>query len=1050
MFPSFFNRTAVSAIALTAALNVPVIAQEITARMDGSVVGPGGAAISGATVRITHTGSGTTKTTSTDGAGGFNASGLRVGGPYTVTVSAAGHQSLTISDVFLDLDRPFNLNATLAAADAGDEIVVTAAAIGAGGLMTGVGTNFSSRDIANSPSIARDLKDTIRRDPLVSIDPSNSDAIEVGGSNNRYNSFTVDGVKVNDDFGLNNGGYPTQRSPVSIDMVEQVSVLTSPFSVEYGGFKGATLNAVTKSGENEFHGSLFYFKRDEEYSGETASGAGLSEFEETVYGMTLSGPIIKDKLFFSLGYDFFEGTEPSDWGPAGSGKANESDITAADLDAVAAIALADYGFDAGDYEYGDIGEEDEKIFAKIDWNVSDYHRAVFSYQYNQGNELNPQHQWFDDFGLSSHHYNKTETLDVWAGHFYSDWTDSFSTEIKISKKDVTTSQDPLGGREFAAMEITVPEGVIYIGPDQYRHSNALANTTWQTKFKGTYNLGDHSLAFGWERESIEVFNLFVQHSQGTYEFASIADFDDQIASDFTYNNAYTNDDNDAAAEFDYRIDSLFIMDTWDISDTVTIEYGLRYERYEAADTPALNANFLADYGFGNNATVDGLEILMPRAGFNWSPGNIFNMDRISDFTLRGGIGLFSGGNPNVWISNTYTNDGVTIVGYSPLGACAAASDYLEGMNGYDIPTCVQDSLVAGDGNVDLMDPEFEIPSEWKVSLGIDFTADLGEWLGDDWNFTFDALFTDHKDPVLWKDLTFEVDGYLVDGRPYFDDGSGRAIMLTNGSGGGGRTLSFSVQKYFDSGWDVYMSYANQDMEDLNPGTSSTSTSNFGKYATSNANDPSVATSNYNREHRVNMAITYEQAFFGDLLTTVSLYGEYRTGRPYSYTFDGSYGFLGDTSYWYRDRELLYVPTGVDDTDPNALNVSAELMDYINSSELSKYKGMIAPRNAFNSPDYTKFDLKFSQELPGIREQDRTIFTVNIENIGNMLNDEWGHFEQDGFHYVVPIVNGEYDYFEDKWDFDYDPLESTDGNHPRWGTSTSASVWKVQFGIKYQF
>ncbi|TNE36434.1 MAG: TonB-dependent receptor [Alphaproteobacteria bacterium] len=1045
MFPSFLSRSAVSAIALSAALTVPVIAQEITARMGGSVAGPDGQAISGATVRVVHTPSGTSKTITTDVNGGFNASGLRVGGPYTISVSAAGYQSLVVSDVYLDLDRPFDLNATLAAAGDVDEITITAAQLGAEGLTTGVGSNFSARDIGLATSIARDLKDTIKKDPLISIDPTNSDAIEVGGSNNRYNSFTVDGVKVNDDFGLNNGGYPTQRSPISIDMVEQVSVLTSPFSVEYGGFKGATLNAVTKSGTNEFHGSLFYFKRDEEYTGETATGAGLSEFEEKVYGGTLQGPIIKDKLFFSIGYDFFEGTEPSDWGPDQSGKANESNISSTDLDSIIQIADSVYGFDAGDYEFGDVVEEDEKIFVKIDWNVSDFHRAVFSYQFNEGNELNPQHQDFDEFGLSSHHYNKTEKLDAYTFQFYSDWTDSFSTEVKISKKDVETAQDPLGGREFAAMEIDVPGGTVYIGPDQFRHSNQLANTTWQSKIKGIYELGNHSLSFGWEREALEVYNLFIQWSQGRYSFDSIADFQNQVASSFTYNNAYTNVERDGAAEFDYRIDSIFLMDTWDISSTLTLEYGVRYERYEAADVPAYNANFEGTYGFRNDATVDGLDIFMPRVGFNWSPDNIFNLDRISNFTLRGGVGLFSGGNPNVWISNTYTNDGVTIVGFSAPGACAVPADYLENMDGYNIPQCVQDSLSQGNGSVDLLDPDFEIPSEWKVSLGIDFTADLGNWMGDGWNFTFDALFSDHRDPVLWQDLSMVPIGETFDGRTIYDDTSGRAIMLTNGSGGGGRTFSFSVDKAWDSGWDFYMSYANQDVEDLNPGTSSTSTSNLGKFATTDPNNPTAGTSNYQRKHRVNMAITYEQAFFGDYLTSVSLYGEYKTGRPFSYTFDGNIG-LGD-SQWFRDRALLYVPTGTD--DPNTTGVTNALMDYINSSDLKKYKGKIAPRNEFESPDYTRFDLKFSQELPGIRPQDRTIFIVNIENIGNMLNDEWGHFEQDNFHYVVPIADATYDAGDDQWDFTSGP-ESTLGNHPKWSTSTSASVWKVQFGVKYQF
>ncbi|TNE57150.1 MAG: TonB-dependent receptor [Alphaproteobacteria bacterium] len=1049
MFPSFLSRTAVSALALSAALTVPVIAQEITARMGGSVAGPDGQAISGATVRVVHTPSGTSKTVTSNAAGGFSLSGLRVGGPYTVSVSAAGYQSLVVSDVYLDLDRPFDLNATLAAAGDVDEITVTAQQLGAGGIATGPSSTYGARDIALAPSIGRDLKDTIRKDPLVYIDPTNSDAVSVAGSNNRYNSFTVDGVKVNDDFGLNNGGYPTQRSPVSIDMVEQVSVLSSPFSVEYGGFKGATLNAVTKSGTNDFHGSLYYYKRDEEYTGETAKGAGLDTFEEKVYGGVISGPIIKDKLFFSLGYDFFEGTEPSEYGPAGSGKANEiGNVSLADVNDIISISQSVYGFDPGGYDIADLVEEDEKIFAKLDWNISDMHRASFSYQFNEGNEINPQNTFgSSNLGLSSNWYVKTEKLDVYTGHLYSDWTDNFSTEIKIAKKDVITAQDPTKGTDFAWMEIITSDGgTVHIGPDRFRHANALQNTTWQFKVKGIYTMGDHNLAFGWEREALEVFNLFVPNSAGHYEFASIADFQNGIVDAFEYTNAYTNDANDGAAEFDYLTDALFIMDTWDISDNLTVEAGVRYERYEAADRPDFNANFMATYGFANNHTIDGMDIFMPRVGFNYAMGNPFNMDRIHDVVLRGGVGLFSGGNPNVWISNTYTNDGVTVVNYP--GGCGTLNDTLDPVNpGFDLPACVTGAMAAGDGNVDLLDPNFEIPSQWKMSLGLDFAADLGEWLGSDWNFTFDALFTDERDPINWQDLSMVQIGTVFDGRPEYSNLSGQDIMLTNGSGGGGAVYTFSVDKSWESGWDLYVSYAHQDIEDLNPGTSSTSTSNLGKFATTDPNNPSVATSNYEREHRVTMNLSYERAFFGDYLTNVTLFGEYRTGQPFSYTFDEGFNFLGDSQY-SRDRHLLYVPT--DAADPNVVwsGDALDLMDYVNSSELKKYKGKIAPRNAFESPDYTRFDLKFSQELPGIRPQDRTIFMVNIENIGNMLNDEWGLYEYDTFHYVVPLVDVWYDGTQYHYtDFNQNAVK---GNHPNFSTALGASVWKVQFGIKYEF
>lgn len=1064
MFPSFFGRSTVSALALSAALSVPVIAQEITAKIDGQVAGPGGQPIANARVQIVHTPSGTTRVTSTSASGSFLASGLRVGGPYTITISAGNYQTVVVNDVYLDLDQAFEMNASMATAGDIDEIVITAQQLDSSGLSTGPSTSYSARDIALAPSISRDLKETIRRDPLVSIDPSNLDAISVGGTNNRYNSFTVDGVKVNDDFGLNNGGYPTQRSPVSIDMVEQVSVLSSPFSVEYGGFKGATLNAVTKSGENEFHGSAFYFFRDDSYAGDPQAGP-LGEFEEEVYGLTFRGPIIKDKLFFSLGYDFFEGTKPSDEGPSDSTKANKiSGVTMADVTAIQAISIADYGFDPGGYDIGSFTEEDEKIFGKIDWNINDSHRASLSYQFNEGNILFSRGTFGgDNLGLSSQWYNKTETLTAYAFHMFSDWSDNFSTEVKIAQKEVETGQDSLGGTDFAQMIIeTAPGSAVNFGPDEFRHANALQNETWQYKVKGTYHRDDHAFSFGWEREDLDVWNLFVNKSQGVYRFDSITDFDNQIISDFDYTNAFTNDAADGAAAFGYKVDSFYFMDTWDMNDELTLEIGVRYERYTTDDKPQLNANFVGTYGFGNDTTIDGLDIIMPRLGFNWSYGDSQYVGAVTDIVIRGGMGLFSGGNPNVWLSNTYTNDGVTIVNFdNDVGDndCVGLQDYLDPVNpGLDLPACVLSSMVAGDGNVDLIDPGFEVPSEWKFSLGLDATLDLSKiFLGSDWQFTFDALFSEAQDPVNWQDLSMDRQGTTFDGRPYYDDLSGRDIMLTNARDGEGRVLAVSIQngwEAWNSDWDFYMSYANQDVKDVNPGTSSTSSSNLGKFATSDPNNSTLATSNYEIEHRINMSLVWEHAFFGDNMTRASLYGETRSGRPYSYTFDGYCGDdLGD-SQCFRDRHLLYVPTGVG--DPNidwsgmSLGEPEAFMAFINKSDLAEYKGSIAPRNAFNSPWVTTFDLHLEQEFPGVMEGHKAIFSIDIENVGNLLNDEWGIYEQEGFYHVAQIVDASYDSGTDTYNYRDFNTWAVSGDEAAYGVVTSASVWQVQFGIKYQF
>ncbi len=279
-----------------------VMAQETTSSMRGSITSTDGVGVGGATVEIVHTPTGSTRTATTTGNGSFSVRNLRVGGPYIVRIRTDQFRNQTVEDIFLGLGDTYDLDVALERGiDIAEEIVVTGVAIGGEGLSYGGGSSFGAEQIADLPSISRDLKDVIRRNPLVSLDPTNEDAFSVAGNNNRFNSVTVDGIKQNDDFGLNNNGYPTQRSPINIDAVEAVTVLTSPFEVTYNGFTGGTINIVTKSGTNEFSGSAYYVRTTDDLYGDTIDGMTneLTEFNEETYGFTLGGPIVRDKLFGS-------------------------------------------------------------------------------------------------------------------------------------------------------------------------------------------------------------------------------------------------------------------------------------------------------------------------------------------------------------------------------------------------------------------------------------------------------------------------------------------------------------------------------------------------------------------------------------------------------------------------------------------------------------------------------------------------------------------------------------------------------------------------------
>ena len=332
-------------------------------------------------------------------------------------------------------------------------------------------------------------------------------------------------------------------------------------------------------------------------------------------------------------------------------------MTQAEYDRIRQIGLDVYHYDIGE-TLRSAPEEDEKILAKLDWNVNDFHRASLSYQRTEGNELivnttnnNPA---TDRLGAPSNWYDRAIQMETESLQVFSDWNAYFSTELKLAHKEVETAQVSLFGSDFGEMIINTPSGgQMFIGSDEFRHANALSDDVDSIKLKGSFFLGDHTIMAGYEREMLDVFNLFVPRSQGQWTFDSIDDFEDQVAASFSYSNAFTNDAADAAANFGYDVDSFYVQDEWQATPDLKVEAGVRIDRFSGDDKPLLNPNFVNRYGFNNQETLDGRDIFMPRIGFNWQ--------WTPDTTVYGGWGLFGGGTPNVWISNSFSNDGVTVV-----------------------------------------------------------------------------------------------------------------------------------------------------------------------------------------------------------------------------------------------------------------------------------------------------------------------------------------------------------------------------------------------------
>jgi len=1053
--------------ALLAAAPAAVYAQETTSDVRG-VVTSGGAPVNGATVTIIHTPSGSTSVATSGANGAFNGRGLRVGGPYTITVTAAGYASQQIEGLQLSLGAPLNLPVSLERGNV-DQIVVTASAMSFGDLSTGPAARFTSDDINGLPSISRDPRDIARLSPFANLDSENSDAISLAGANNRFNSFTVDGVAQNDMFGLNASGFPSEnRGPVSIDALAAISVEVAPFDVQYNGFGGGTINAVTRSGDNDFHGSLYFFSTDESLVGDTTEDVtlGTSPFSEETLGGWISGPIIEDKLFFFASYEEFSRVNPLNRAPLG-GPASlnvENDVTQAEVDQILSIMQSVYGLDLTNFDEADLGSTDEKILVSVDWNINNDHRAKLTYNSSEGGSVQERSDRAD-IGTPSTWYNRSETVDNLSLQLFSDWSDNFSTELKITQSSQETGQDSLDGADFAQFDIDTPTGgTVSVGPDYFRHANALSNDLFQVKLRGEYISGNHIFSFGYEHSSQDVFNLFVPGSEGSYDFDSIVDLQNQNAASLFYNNAVTNDENDAAAEFGVSVDSLYAQDELMVSDQLTMIFGLRYDRYSSDDAPTFNPNFMARYGYANNTTIDGLDIIMPRIAFNYASDAQFEIPfadlSVNDIGFRGGFGRFSGGNPLVWISNSFSNDGVNTDSIFIGGGLA-------GVDAFNLPVAATTGLVAGDGSVAALAPDFEIPSVWRASFGADVQFDM--FGSEDWQFTFDILYDTQDAATFFSDANCPLLGAsAVDGRPIYNCETARQdIVMSNVDEGNAIITTFQLSKDWDNGFSLWMAYANQDVTDAHSGTSSTQTSNYSDYATFDRQNPNNATSNYEIEHDWKLRASWRHAFFEDYETRVELFMNSRSGRHFSYT----YGYSNGLGNQYRNQSafgihesaaddegtLFYVPeTDASGnvtltSDPNVTYTAgfdiAGLNSYLHSTGLIGYAGEIAPRNEFDSPWSTQFDLRFQQEFPAFFPNGaRGIFYMDIENLGNLLNSDWGRSEGVRYEYFQPVVelydiNGAGQYV-------YDDARGVP--HSNENSIHRSSLWQIQFGVRYEF
>jgi hypothetical protein len=766
---------------------------------------------------------------------------------------------------------------------------------------------------------------------------------------------------------------------------------------------------VTRSGTNDFSGSVFYYRSGDDFQSNTAFGRYIDSppFIEEEYGFTLGGPIIRDRLFFFVGYENFETARPI----SNIGSDANSGRDPALFPALRQLIQDNLGFDVGPRpDIASIPTTSERILGKLDWNVTDNHRLSFSYQQTEeGGTSGTGATTFQSAWNDNPVELKTYTLQA-----YSDWTENFSTTFRVSYKDLIRGQNCRAGTDVGQIQISLNgdevagtplDGLLEPGRslsviggcDRSRHANEFTDERWQFFGQGDYRVGDHLITFGANYESYDLFNLFVQDASGNFQFGSgsqrsgVQDLLNREAI-VTYRGVPSNVREDGATELGYEILTLFAQNEWQATPNLTLNAGIRYERYGQGTPQVDRQDFLNAYGRSNQKSLDGLDIIQPRVGFRW--------DALPRTTLSGGVGLFSGGDPKVWFSNTY------------LPQLFTESGLFQNVDPRSIPQPLLDFVANADpatpAPIDTIALDFEIPSEWRASLKLAQEFDLvfdGLDLGSDYLFEAQILRSETNYDYAWRNLA-QTDlglpqGVAPDGRPIYAnvpaEGAQNAIELYNTRDGGGWIYTVSLANEYDNGLGFYLSYAHQDLESTTPGTSSVAVSNYLGLVDFDRNNPNVFRSDYEVTHKFGLNFSYETEFFGELRTRFDVFGYITSGSPYSLTFqtDQNRAPFGRSDIQFNNgNDLLYVPL---ENDPRVVYGPNFDVDGFNAfiERRGLERGQIVERNRDNSPWVQQWNLRIQQDLPfadlGLRrfEGNRAQFIIDVENFPNLLNNEWG-------------------------------------------------------------
>ncbi|MCW5912760.1 MAG: TonB-dependent receptor [Cyclobacteriaceae bacterium] len=1034
------------AFGLTLSMN----AQVTTATLTGAAKDEAGAGIPGANVVAVHEPSGTTYGTVSNLDGKFTIQNMRVGGPYKVTISFVGYQTQSYGDIYLKLGEPYVLNHLMKEEGTQlDEIVVIATEDAImNSSRNGTLTNIGSRQIMNMPTISRSMNDMIRMTPQA----SSSSTGAIGGGNYRQNYITVDGSDFNNTFGIG-GNLPANGSPISLDALEEISINITPYDVRQANFIGSSINAVTRSGTNNFSGSAYTFWRNEKQQGNKVGyndELTRAPLDIKTYGIRLGGPIIKNKLFFFVNYEQTNETRPGQLQVAATpgkpfGSSPEvSRPEASVLDGISQYLKDNYGYETGPYQGYDNESNSNKFTARLDWNINSNHRI--NVRYSQVESKSPSFPSTSVSGVSGAGFNVSQNRQsnqalffknagyFQEANFYSLAVEANSLFGQIAntfRASYTHQNDPRssGSSEFPFVDIM--DGIL-TGPTNYStytsfgyepftYGNLRDVTSYSIVDYATLTKGIHTITAGIQADFQLTKNGFQRFGTGYYAFASWDDFANganPVAYAITY--SLLPNFEQAFPSIGYNQYSVYGQDEIAVNDNFKLMAGIRFDLPTFPKVDGIRTHpLVAPLTFVDGKKMDSgvlpktSVLISPRVGFNWDVKG----DR--SLQVRGGTGIFAGRVPTVWLVAQSGDAGLLQFTEAYAGQANTPGPFRVEPYRPDTPPAAGTAIPS---TFSAIDPDFKFPKAWKTSLAIDKKLPWGLVGSLEGIYTKDLNIAKGINPNLEdaSAVALNVSGY-PDNRPIYPTanvdkyvyllnagqastttgGAWNPVMLSNGSEGHYWSVSTKLEKQFDKGFSAFIAYTKSGAKALYDGVGDQLFNTWSITQVSNtaANNPQLSYANYVVPDRIVASVSYRKEYLKRFASQISLFWEGSIAGRYSYTYASDFNRDG------QNNDLIYIPKNPDEIDFadqtyggvvwTAAQQEALFFRLIEQDKyLSKRKGQYAERNGATMPWRNQIDLRFTQDLfTNIADRKNTLqFTLDIMNFGNLLNPNWGIYK----------------------------------------------------------